>query len=114
LATATANVALGNREIGMHQPITAITALALALTALSLPEASATISRVPVRIVYASGHNGFDWGDAGIGAAAGAGITLLGLGGALAVAQRHTHLIAGPRRPGADPASPRSGTHSNH
>jgi hypothetical protein len=105
LVTARANVALGNREIGMHQPITAITALALALTGLSLPEASATVSRVPVRIVYASGHNGFEWGDAGIGAAAGAGITMLGLGGALGVSQRHAHPIAGPPGPGADRGS---------
>ena len=37
-----------------------------------------------------------------VGAAAGAGLTLLGLGGALAVSQRHTDLGAGPRRPGAD------------
>ena len=75
----------------MHQPITAITALVLALTGLSLPGASATAARVPVSIVHGSGRNGFDWGDAGIGAAAGAGITLLGLGGALAVSQRHAH-----------------------
>ena len=75
----------------MHQPITAITALVLALTGLSLPGASATAARVPVSIVHGSSRNGFDWGDAGIGAAAGAGITLLGLGGALAVSQRHAH-----------------------
>ena len=86
----------------MRHPITATVALALALAGISLPEAMASVSRVPVRIVYVSGGGGFDWGDAAIGAAAGAGITLLGLGGALAVSQRHTDPGAGPRRPGAD------------
>jgi hypothetical protein len=98
----------------MHQPLTVIASLALALTALSLPEASATVSRAPVRIVYVSGHNAFDWGDAGIGVAAGAGITLLGVGGALAISQRHSHPIGRPRRPGADRASPRSASQSTH
>jgi hypothetical protein len=87
----------------MHQPITASIALAIALTALARPAASATATRAPVRIVHVSGPSGIDWGDAGIGAAAGAGITLLGLGGALAVSQRHTHPTAGPRRPGGNP-----------
>ena len=32
--------------------------------------------------------SGFDWGDAGIGAAGGVAIAMLGLGGALAVSQR--------------------------
>ena len=90
----------------MHQPITVSVALTLALTGLAPPGASATASRVPVRIVYVSGGGGFDWGDAAIGAAAGAGITLLGLGGALAVSQRHTPPIAGPPRPGAHPEPP--------
>jgi hypothetical protein len=86
----------------MHHPITAAVALALALAGISLPEAMASVSRVPVRIVYVSCGGGFDWGDVAIGAVAGAGLTLLGLGGALAVSQRHTDLGAGPRRPGAD------------
>jgi hypothetical protein len=86
----------------MHKPLTATVALALALTALAPAAAPATTSRVPVRIVYVSGHRGIDWGDAGIGAAAGAGITLLGLGGALAVSQRHPHPTAGRWARGAD------------
>lgn len=84
----------------MHQPLTTITALAVSLTGLSLPEAMASVSRVPVRIVYVSGGGGFDWGELGIGAAAGAGITMLGLGGALAVTQRRTRPTTRPR-PGA-------------
>jgi hypothetical protein len=90
----------------MHKPITASVALALALTGLAPPGGSARASRAPVRIVYVSGRGGIDWGDAGIGAAAGAGITLLGIGGALAVSQRHTPPIAGPPRPGAHPEPP--------
>jgi hypothetical protein len=98
----------------MHQPVTAAVALALALTALAPAAAPATASRVPVRIVYVSGRGGIDWGDAGIGAAAGAGITLLGLGGALAVSQRHTHPTAGPPRAGADPGPPRRASTPTH
>jgi hypothetical protein len=90
----------------MQQPTTATVALALALTGLSARDASATASRLPVRIVHVSGPGGIDWGDAALGAVAGAGITLLGLGGALAISQRHTHPTSGPGRPGADPGSP--------
>ena len=32
--------------------------------------------------------NGFDWGDAGIGAAGGLALAMIGVGGALAVSQR--------------------------
>lgn len=39
-----------------------------------------------VRVIASSG--GFDWGDAGIGAAGGLAISLIGLGGALAVSER--------------------------
>ena len=98
----------------MRQPVTATVALTLALTGLFLPGASATVSRVPVRIVQVSGRGGFDWGDAGIGAAAGAGITLLVLGGALAVSQRLTNPTSGPRRPGSDPGAPRASQPTQH
>jgi hypothetical protein len=90
----------------MHQPTTATVACTLALTGLAPPPASASGSRVPVRIVHVSGPGGIDWGDAAIGAAAGAGLTLLGLGGALVVSQRHTHAIARPPRPGSDGGPP--------
>jgi hypothetical protein len=33
-------------------------------------------------------HSGFDWGDAGIGAAGGAALAMLGLGGALVIARQ--------------------------
>jgi hypothetical protein len=76
----------------MHHLITAvITALALVLGAIAAPEASASVPRAPMRIVYVSDRYGFDWGDAGIGAAGGFGLSMLGLGGALAVSQRGTH-----------------------
>jgi hypothetical protein len=35
-------------------------------------------------------NSGFDWGDAGIGAAGGLALSMVGLGGALAVSQRRT------------------------
>jgi hypothetical protein len=34
--------------------------------------------------------SGFDWGDAGIGAAGGLALSMIGLGGALVVSQHHT------------------------
>ncbi|HEX4671156.1 MAG TPA: hypothetical protein VH279_02750 [Solirubrobacteraceae bacterium] len=53
--------------------------------------AGATIAKVsstqPVVRVVAP-NNEFDWGDAGIGAAGGLGLSMIGLGGALAVSQR--------------------------
>jgi hypothetical protein len=43
----------------------------------------------PPAIVRISAHDGgFDWGDAGIGAASGFALSMIGLGGALAVSQR--------------------------
>ena len=50
----------------------------------SPPTAPLTIVRVTPR------DNGFDWGDAGIGAAGGFAVSMIGLGGVLAVSQRRT------------------------
>jgi hypothetical protein len=47
---------------------------------------SVTAAPTVVRVV--DGNSGFDWGDAGIGAAGGVALALLGLGGALTVSQR--------------------------
>jgi hypothetical protein len=45
----------------------------------------------PPTIVRVSAPNsGFDWGDAGIGAAGGVALSMIGLGGALAVSQHRT------------------------
>ena len=46
-----------------------------------------------VRVITPTG--GFDWGDAGIGAAAGVALSMIGLGGALAVSQRRTRRSRG-------------------
>jgi hypothetical protein len=48
----------------------------------------ASAQQAVVRIQTPQG--GFDWGDAGIGAAGGIALTMLGLGGALGVSQRRT------------------------
>ena len=48
------------------------------------PQPAPTIVRVTV-------PTGFDWGDAGIGAAGGFALSMLGLGAALAVSQRHAN-----------------------
>jgi hypothetical protein len=50
-----------------------------------------------VRVVAPS--NGFDWGDAAIGAAAGLGISLVALGGGIAASRRRDHRPAMPAAP---------------
>ena len=59
----------------------------------SQPTNSATIAKVsstqPVVRVQAP-STGFDWGDAGIGAAGGLALCMVGFGGALAVSQRRS------------------------
>ena len=47
---------------------------------------------VPVQFVEVPSHQGFDWGDAGIGAAAGLGLSLIAAGGI--VAQRRGRHLA--------------------
>ena len=42
------------------------------------------------QIVRVSAPSSFDWGDAGIGAAGGVALSMLGIGGALVVSQRRT------------------------
>jgi hypothetical protein len=46
-----------------------------------------------VRVVTPTG--GFDWSDAGIGAGVGVALSLIALGGALAVSQRRTRVSRG-------------------
>jgi hypothetical protein len=55
-----------------------------ALSQATPPSSPPTIVRVTAR------NSGFDWGDAGIGAAGGLALSMVGLGGALAVSQRRT------------------------
>lgn len=52
--------------------------------------ASAPTSSTPAIVRLTAHASGFDWGDAGIGAAGGIALSMLGLGGALAVSQRRT------------------------
>jgi len=44
----------------------------------------------PAVVVIQTPASGFDWGDAGIGAAGGLALAMIGLGGALAVSQRRS------------------------
>jgi hypothetical protein len=48
----------------------------------------------PQEVVVAPAPNGFDWGDAGIGAAGGLGFALAGVAGSLAIAGRRRHATA--------------------
>jgi hypothetical protein len=104
-----------------NQPLKTSAALILALGSISAPAAAARVlppdppcsscgyselgqrasgSTVnpPPAIVRVESRSGFDWGDAGIGAAGGIAISIASLGGALAVSQRRA------RRPGNPPA----------
>jgi hypothetical protein len=49
----------------------------------------ATASTPQVVTRLSTPNRGFDWGDAGIGAAGGLGLSLVAVGGALAVSRRH-------------------------
>jgi hypothetical protein len=90
-----------------HQ-IKSAAALALALSAIGAPAATARMlpadppqgsqtptSLSPVVHVIAP-NDGFDWGDAGIGAAGGFALSMLGLGTALTISQRRDRRPGGP------------------
>jgi hypothetical protein len=49
---------------------------------------SPSVSTQPTIVHVTARNSGFDWGDAGIGAAGGIALSMVGLGGALAVSQR--------------------------
>lgn len=51
------------------------------------PPVSLSLTGPPVKVIRASAHGGFNWGDAGIGAAGGVGLLVLALGGGLVTAQ---------------------------
>ena len=51
---------------------------------------SAPASAAPTIVHLTTPSGGFDWGDAGIGAAGGVALSILGLGSALAVSGRRT------------------------
>jgi hypothetical protein len=82
-----------------HHCFKTTAAAALALSAIAAPAATAhPLSADPVykpspTIVRVSAPSsaGFDWGDAGIGAAGGLALAMLGIGGGLAIAQRREH-----------------------
>jgi hypothetical protein len=81
-----------------NQHIKSAATLALTLTALAPAAASAkpigpdpassTQTPPPIQVVRVTAPSGFDWGDAGIGAAGGLALTMLGVGAALTITQR--------------------------
>ena len=82
--------------ISHKRPLRTLLALALACSAIAPPAASARPpspdppqpkSQRPVELVRVSGDRGFEWADAGIGAAGALGLSLLAGGGVL-IAQR--------------------------
>lgn len=88
----------------MFHNFRAVAAVALAVAASTAPGASAQPTRDPVpttttpavEIVHVADHHAFNWGDAGIGAAGGFAIAILGAGGALAVLEIRTRRTVQP------------------
>lgn len=82
-------------------------ALALACAALALTVSTATAypqptagppasSETPTTIVQVPAASGFDWGDAGIGAAGAVALAMLGVGGVLVISHRRPRRAATP------------------
>jgi hypothetical protein len=96
-----------------YHPIKTTLAVALALGAVAPGAASARLNLNPtpalpapappaVQVIRVAAPAGFDWGDAGIGAAGGLGLSMLAVGGGLAIAQ---HRRSTPRRSASRTAS---------
>jgi hypothetical protein len=78
----------------------ALCATAPAATSAKFPPPDPPSSNDPVVVVQTSPRSGFDWGDAGIGAAGGVGLAMLAAGG-LVLGQRRgrfTHASVSPKR----------------
>jgi hypothetical protein len=89
LATGAGPALAGQFELnsnGSYVPATA--GPAHAASRATEPTVAAVTPPTIVRVTAPS--RGFDWGDAGIGAAGGFGLSMIGIGGALAVSQRRT------------------------
>jgi hypothetical protein len=82
-ATATVSSSTNPATTANHPPATVYSrpdkSMIRITTPASAPQAVVRITTLP---------NGFDWGDAGIGAAGGLALATIGLGGALALSQR--------------------------
>lgn len=91
--------------VALARGVTAGPASALINTSGSNSSQLSSPNPQPTSAHASSPSDGFDWDDAGIGAAGVFVLSTLILGGALAVSHRHTHLIVGPAA-GAEPSSP--------
>ena len=78
-----------------RRPLTAVLALTLACGVIGTPTAVAgPREKGPTRptIVRVSDRSGFDWADAGVGAAGGVAVSVLGVGVVLLLSERqHSH-----------------------
>jgi hypothetical protein len=78
-----------------QQPQAAPAPLAATPTVSPNPDQQPAVTSAPAVIVRTSApNNGFDWGDAGIGAAAALGLSVIGLAAALTITQRRTRRSA--------------------
>jgi hypothetical protein len=80
------NINANGSEVPANEP---------ALGQATLP--SSSVSTPPTIVRVTAGNSGFDWGDAGIGAAGGLALSMVGLGGALAVSQHRNRRTAAPQ-----------------
>jgi hypothetical protein len=85
--------------------------VAVALTLGAIAPAAASAKPLPadppgwpantptIELVQSTPRAGFDWGDAGIGAAAGLGLSMLAVGGSIVLVRRHGHHSRTPPSP---------------
>jgi hypothetical protein len=88
LATGTGPALAGQFDLNSHGSYVPAAGPAHPLSAATTPSVTASTSPTIVRVT-APGR-GFDWGDAGIGAAGGFALSMIGLGGALVISGQRT------------------------
>ncbi len=104
LSLATAGAPTASATVSATNPAT--TANRAPATVYSRPDKSIIRVTAPARAPQAvvrinAPTGGFDWGDAGIGAAGGLALSLVGIGGALAISQHRTRRTHGSAAPTA-------------
>jgi hypothetical protein len=83
--TATAKVSGANpATTAKHAPATVYSRPDKSIIRVTAPASAPAVVRI------SSPNSGFDWGDAGIGAAGGFALSMIGIGGALVASQRRT------------------------
>lgn len=90
LALATSTARASARLLDLDANGSYVPAFAASRQARTQATASPAASAPPTIVRVTAPDGGFDWGDAGIGAAGGFALSMIGLGAALAASQRRT------------------------